>query len=172
MNTRVAGLYVHGPRGTRPEDADTTPMLTVSSVEAVDGMGLREDSRYFRKPPDDHERKRQVSLIDEGTIRRLESQLSPMPRELIKAQIILEGEILLPALVGHSLVFPSGAVLTVAVERKPCFAMDLIAPGLREAMQNSQQGALARVTVSGFISLGDEIAISEPEPAQAGAFLD
>lgn len=169
METKIAALYVHGPRSTRPEDSEPTPMISVGSVEAVEDMGLREDTRYFRRSPDAHERKRQVSLIDEGTIWRLEQDFGPIPREFIKTQIILEGELFLPGLVGSVLRFDDGPELTVALQRVPCYAMDLIAPGVRAAMEAGQQGALARVTASGRIIVGSSVRISEAEPALAEA---
>jgi hypothetical protein len=126
-------------------------------------MGLKEDRRFFRRPPDDYERKRQVSVIDEGTIWRLEKQFGLIAREFIKAQVVLEGDVFLPGLIGSVLAFESGAALTVAIERIPCYAMDLIAPGMRDAMRNGQQGALARVTASGVISLGDAVQVDRVE---------
>jgi hypothetical protein len=171
MDTKIAALYVHGPRSTRPEDTNPTAMIPIHSVEAVEGMGLREDTRYFRRPPDAHERKRQVSLIDEGTIWRLEQRFGPISREFIKAQIILEGEIFLPGLVGSVLQLDGGAELTVALERVPCYAMDLIAPGVRAAMEAGQQGALARVTASGRIGVGSPVRITDAAPALTEATI-
>jgi hypothetical protein len=98
-----------------------------------------------------------VSLIDEGTIQRHETVFGPIPRHLIKAQIILSGDVFLPDMLGWLLRFEDGPELTVSKFREPCFAMDLIAPGLREAMQSRQQGALARVTQSGVIALGQRV---------------
>jgi len=134
-------------------------MLPLPSVEAVEGRGLREDARYFRRPPEAHERKRQVSLIDEGTIWRLERRFGAIPRAQIKAQIILEGEVFVPSIVGHRLQFGQGAELVVSMERQPCYAMDLIAPGLREAMESGRQGALAVVTRGGQIMVGSSVLV-------------
>lgn len=169
MHSRVVGLYVHGPRGTGPDDVEPTPMMEIGSVEAVEGMGLREDARYFRRPPDSQERKRQVSLIDEGTIWRLECTFGPIPRATIKTQIILEGEVFLPGLIGETLKFGDGAEILVSLTRKPCYAMDLIAAGLRQAMESSQQGALARVTRTGPIVLNDEVSIIQSAAPVASA---
>jgi hypothetical protein len=124
-------------------------------------MGLREDARYFRLPPDAHERKRQVSLIDEGTIWKLESRFEPISREFIKAQIILEGDVHLPSLMGSTLRFAGGAELTLALTRVPCYAMDLVASGLREAMEDGMQGALGKVATTGRIAVGDAVSVIE-----------
>lgn len=157
--TRVLALYIHGDRSCRPEDTEATPMLAMPSADVVEGQGIRQDARYFRTWEVGRERKRQVSLIDEGTIWRHEAQFGTIDRSLIKAQLILEGEVFLPGLVGARLVFDGGAEFEVALERKPCFAMDLIAPGLREAMQNGRQGALAKVTRSGPLWIGQQVSI-------------
>ena len=55
------------------------------------------------------------------------------------------------------------ANVTIAIPRDPCFAMDLIAPGVREAMQGGHQGALARVTSSGIIAAGMAVTVSPAE---------
>lgn len=167
METTVARLFVHGTRSTRPEDTKPTAMLPMSMVEAVEGMGLREDARYYRQPPGEKERKRQVSLIDEGTIRELEAAFGPIPFEFVKAQIVLAGDVDLTQLIGSVLRFESGAQLEIALERKPCYAMDLIHRGLREAMEGGRQGALGRVTVGSHIALGDAVTIDVATPSGA-----
>lgn len=167
METRVVGVYVHGPRSTRPDDAEPTPMVEIESVEAVEVMGLREDARYFRQVHENRQRKRQVSLIDEGTVRRLEKSFGTIPQEFVKSQIVLAGDVHLPSLIGSTLRFSGGAELKVALERKPCYAMDLIASGLREAMEEGQQGALAMVTAGGRISRGDAVTVLTPALADA-----
>ncbi len=172
VQTAVAALYVHGPRGSVPEDLEPTPMISVNGVDVVESMGIRQDPRYSRKPPEGRERNRQLSLIDEGTIWRLERRFGPIPRELVKAQIILAGDVHLPALTGAKLRFAGGPEVVVAIERKPCFAMDLICTGLREAMQGGHQGALGRVLTSGPIQVGDAVEIvhaDSPQPMSVGA---
>jgi MOSC domain-containing protein YiiM len=136
-------------------------MLPVSAVEAVATMGLREDVRFFRAQGKGEDRKRQVSLIDEGTIWKLEKQFGSIDRATIKAQIILEGEVRLSQLIGKKLTFIDGATLELSTARVPCFAMDLIAPGVRSAMANGNQGALARVIATGIIEVGDGVVVSD-----------
>jgi len=163
METSVARLFIHGPKSTRPDDVAPTPMAAVGSVEAVEGMGLREDARYFRRTTDAHDRKRQVSLIDEATVWDLERSFGPIPPEFIKAQIVLSGEIHLPSLVGSRLRFEGGSELRISIPRIPCYAMDLIHSGLRLAMEGGRQGALARVTVSGPIVVGQTVSLEASE---------
>lgn len=159
MRSRIANLYIHGDRSGRPEDDAPTPMLAMPRLDLVVGRGIRQDGRYFRTWEAGRERKRQVSLIDEGTIARHEAVFGRIERSLIKSQIILDGEILLSALAGTRLVFNGGAELEITVERKPCFQMDMIVPGLREAMQNGEQGALARVVTGGELWVGQGVEI-------------
>jgi hypothetical protein len=166
--TSVAALYVHPERPARPTDTEAIPMIPVERVDAVTERGLRQDDRYFRRPDIGRERKRQVSLIDEGTIRRHEAVFGPIDRSLIKAQIILNGDFSLPDLVGSDLLFEGGAVLTIALMRKPCYAMDLIAPGLKDAMENGMQGALAMVVADGPIEVGTRVEI-RPRVAERAA---
>jgi len=160
----VAALFVHGPRGTRPADQRPTPMVPMGSVEAVPACGLREDGRYFRGNPD-NDRRRQVSLIDEGTIWDLEESFGPIPREFVKAQIVLSGRVDLPSIVGCVLSFEGGAELGLVLERVPCYAMDLIHDGLREAMRGGRQGALARVLSGGRIVVGAPVMIGAAQAA-------
>jgi hypothetical protein len=157
METRITALYIHGDVSCRPEDTEPIPMLAMPSLELVAHRGVRQDRRFFR--PENPSRKRQVSLIDEGTIGRHEAVLGPINRAFIKSQVILAGDVRLPDLVGASLLFESGAEIFLAIDRDPCYAMDLIAPGLREAMMDGEQGALGKVTQSGLISVGDRVTV-------------
>jgi hypothetical protein len=127
------------------------------SLELVQHRGIRQDRRFFR--PADPSRKRQVSLIDEGTILRHEARFGPINRAFIKSQVILAGDVRLSDLIGATLMFESGAEILLAIDRDPCYAMDLIASGLREAMMDGEQGALGKVTRSGIISVGDRVTI-------------
>ncbi|HWE61497.1 MAG TPA: hypothetical protein VHB98_07285 [Chloroflexota bacterium] len=161
ITTQVCALFLHGPSPTRQGDSKPTPMIAVSHVEAVAGKGLRGDRRYLHATRrDGKENLRQVSLIDEATLRRHEAQFGPVPWELVKSQIVLAGAVPLCDLLGRSLVFgdgDAGAILQLTIERRPCFAMDLIASGLRAAMEHGAQGALARVVRGGLIAVGQTI---------------
>jgi hypothetical protein len=157
--TTVSNLYIHGLRSSEDDDTEPTPMLAMPQVDAVLSRGIQQDKRYFRPPDPGRERPRQVSLIDEGTIWRHEAAFGPIDRRFIKSQIVLSGEVFLPDLLGWKLSFEEGAELTLSIYRKPCFAMDLISPGLRESMKEGRQGALARVTRSGVIRVGQRVEI-------------
>jgi MOSC domain-containing protein YiiM len=172
METTVVGLYIHGDRSTEPEDTSPIPMLATPQVDAVEGMGLRQDTRYFRPADPGGDRRRQVSLIDEGTIWRHEAVFGSINRAFIKAQIVLEGDVHLPSVLGQHLMFADGAVLKLALPRKPCYAMDLIAPGLRDAMQGGWQGALATVIQSGMIAMGQRVVVLSKDEIGAGAATD
>jgi hypothetical protein len=157
METHIAALYIHGDATSRPEDTEPTPMLAMPSLELVEHRGVRQDGRFFR--PADPSRKRQVSLIDEGTIHRHEAVFGPINRSFIKSQVVLSGDIRLPDLLGAALLFERGAEIVLGIHREPCFAMDLISPGLRQAMQSGEQGALGKVTRSGIIAVGDRVTV-------------
>lgn len=152
--TSVVALFIHGERSSQPEDSGPTPMLSMERVEAVTGRGIRQDRRFFRPADMGRDRKRQVSLIDEGTIHRHEARFGPIERRFIKAQIVLEGEVHLPDHVGWVLELEGGPSLEIAIMREPCYAMDFIAPGLKDAMEGGEQGALARVLSDGEIWVG------------------
>lgn len=136
-------------------------MLAMPSLELVEHRGILQDARFFR--PADPTRKRQVSLIDEGTIGRHEALFGPINRAFIKSQVVLAGDVRLPDLLGAALVFESGAEIVLSVHREPCFAMNLIAPGLQQAMRDGEQGALGKVTRSGIIAVGDRVTIMPAE---------
>lgn len=163
ITTEVRALFLHGPHPTKQGDATPTPMTAVTRVEAVAGRGLRGDRRYLRATRrDGSENLRQVSLIDEATLQRHVARFGPIPWELVKSQIVLAGDLRLPDLLDRTLVFGEGAaaaVLQFTIPRRPCFAMDLIVPGLRAAMEDGEQGALARVVTGGLIAVGQPVAV-------------
>jgi hypothetical protein len=159
IHTAVAALFIHGDHSSRPEDGAPTSMLSMQRVEAVTGRGIRQDRRFFRPADIGRDRKRQVSLIDEGTIRRHETRFGPIERRFIKAQIVLEGDVRLPDFIGHVLDFERGPQLVLAIHREPCYAMDFIAPGLKDAMEDGEQGALARVIRDGEIWVGQRVVL-------------
>jgi hypothetical protein len=159
--TTVKALFLHGPRQTMADDTEPTPMIVVSEVAAITGTGLQGAARHMRATRrDGRENKRQVSLIDEGTLERHFRRFGAFPLEFVKSQIVLDGDVHLPDILGREVVFGEGdesVVLQLTIKRDPCEAMDLIAPGLREAMKNGEQGALARVVRGGRIVLGQKV---------------
>lgn len=163
ITTTVAALFLHGPHPSEQGDPAPTPMRAVREAEAVAARGLRGDTRYFRGTRrDGGENLRQVSLIDEGTLARHEERFGPIPWETVKSQIVLAGDLRLPDLLGRQIVFGEGedaAILELTIPRQPCYAMDLIVPGLREAMKEGEQGALARVVRGGPIHVGQAVTV-------------
>jgi hypothetical protein len=159
IRSSVAALYVHGDRSSRPEDREPTPMLSVERVDVVPERGIKQDRRYFHAADPGRVRKRQVSVIDEGTLLRHEDRFGPFDRRFVKSQVILAGDVRLPDMIGATLEFEDGPTMVVAIEREPCFAMDLIAPGMRDAMEGGEQGALVMVTRAGPIYVGQPLTI-------------
>jgi MOSC domain-containing protein YiiM len=161
--TTVVALFLHGPRASMPGDSEPTPMIPVQEVDAVDGVGLHgEPPRHVRQHPEGRESKRQVCLIDQGTLARHHERFGEFPLEFVKAQVVLAGDVYLPDLLGRELVFGEGdgaVVLELTIRRDPCEQMDLIAPGLRVAMKNGAQGALARVVRGGHIAIGQRVIV-------------
>lgn len=153
-DVRVAALYIHGDRPSRPEDDGPLPMLSMPELDLVEGCGARQDPRYFRPPDPGRIRKRQVSVIDEETIRRHEERFGPIPWNLVKSQVVLAGDCALPDLIGRVIQFDDGPAIEVSVARVPCFAMDFIHPGLKDAMESGRQGVLAMVVASGTLRRG------------------
>jgi len=118
--------------------------------------------RHLRLASDGRESKRQVSLIDEGTLRRHYRRFGEFPVSFVKSQVVLAGDVYLPSLLGRELVFGEGdeaVVLELTIRRDPCEAMDLISPGLREAMKGGEQGALARVVRGGRLAVGQRVTV-------------
>jgi hypothetical protein len=163
VTTTIVALFLHGPRPTMAGDTEPTPMIAVPDAEALAGIGLRgEPPRHVRMHPDGLESKRQVSLIDEGTLRRHYRRFGDFPLAFVKSQVVLAGGLYLPGLLGRQLIFGEGdeaVVLELTVRRDPCEAMDLIYPGLREAMKNGEQGALARVVRGGRLATGQTVTV-------------
>jgi len=163
ITTTVQALFLHGPRPSEPDDAMPTPMIAVARTTALTGLGLEGDDRYLSAARrNGSENLRQVSLIDAGTIGRHIERFGSFPVEYVKSQIVLAGAIRLADYLGCQVIFGEGAeatILELTIPRKPCFAMDLIHPGLKAAMENGEQGALARVARGGEISVGMAVTV-------------
>ena len=162
VHTTIVALYVHGERSSRPEDTEPTPMLSIERAESVPERGIRQDRRFFRPADPGRVRKRQVSLIDEGTIRRHEARFGPFDWRFVKSQIVLSGDVRLSEMIGAVIEFDGGPEMVIALEREPCYAMDLIAPGLKNAMEDGEQGVLAMVTRGGELYRGQSVTIRLP----------
>jgi len=163
ITTSVRALFLHGPRPSEPSDPAPTPMIAVARTMALTGLGLEGDDRYLSATRrNGSENLRQVSLIDEGTLARLVERFGPFPFEFVKSQIVLAGEARLSDYLGHRIRFGEGdgsAILELTIHRQPCYAMDLIRPGLKAAMEGGEQGALARVRRGGLIEVGMPVTV-------------
>jgi hypothetical protein len=154
LSGRVASLHLH------PAEPGA-PLHGVDKVEAVEGKGIRNDTRYFEKlsRSTDQPSRRQVSLIEREQIAEHAAALG-RPALLpgaVRANVETIG-INLMALVGRQ-VQVGEAVLFLYEPRQPCEKMDAVCRGLRERMKNNRQGVLAEVVCSGTIRVGDPISI-------------
>ena len=158
MAGRVASLHLHAGPGE--------PLVAVEAVFAEAGLGLRGSRKYGRKP-DGTESKRQVSLIEREVLAQHARALGcVIPPGAARSNVETVGVDLVP-LVGRRLMIGE-AEIEVTLARTPCEAMDLVAPGLQEAMRGGRQGVLARVVRSGLIRVGDAIVALPSDGEAAG----
>jgi MOSC domain-containing protein YiiM len=124
------------------------PMKAVDHVVALEDRGF-EGCTHARQGS-----KRQVLLVDRETL--VEFELLPgMLRENITTEGLNVGELK----AGQRLGIGS-ALLEVTIPCEPCFRMDEIRMGLREALMN-RRGVLCRVIAGGRIAQGDTIEVRE-----------
>jgi MOSC domain-containing protein YiiM len=97
--------------------------------------------------------KRQLLLVDSETL--AEFRLAP---GIVRENITTAGLNMAELKPGQRLVIGS-AVLEVTIPCEPCFQMDEIRKGLREAIKN-RRGVLCRVIEGGQIACGDAIEMS------------
>jgi MOSC domain-containing protein YiiM len=149
---RVDSLHLH------PAEPDNL-LLTVHSVELVEGKGIQGDSRYFGRVSrsSGEPSRRQVSLIEREQIAGHASALglAGIDPGLVRSNIETTG-INLIDLLGRT-VSIGEALLLIYAPRDPCAKMDAICQGLRERMLENRQGVLAQVLRSGKVSVGDVI---------------
>ncbi len=148
---RVASIHLHPA-------ASHASLQSIDSTEAVAGMGLRGDVRYFgRRRRTGEPSRRQVTLIERETIASHVAALglAGIPPGVARSNIETEG-INLIDLIGRQ-VRVGEALLEFIEPREPCEQMDAIAPGLRARMTPPHQGVIAIVLQSGLIRVGDPI---------------
>jgi hypothetical protein len=153
----VASLHLHPAVGG-------DPLMAVTAIEVVEEMGIRGELRYFgRRRFSGRATTRQVSLIEREQIAEHAAALGveAISPGAVRANIETFGIKLVP-LVGKSIQIGS-AMLYVTKPRDPCEKMDRICQGLRELMEDDQQGVLARVTRSGIIRVGDLVTVAEED---------
>jgi len=153
----VASLHLHPLRSGEP-------MRRVDQFTAVKGKGIQENGRYFgRVNRAGKPSRRQITLIEREQINTHADSLG-LPEIApgdVRANVETEGASLIGFL--GKQVRIGTAVIRIYEARTPCSKMDAIAPGLRELMENSQQGVLAEIVESGVIRVGDAISILEGE---------
>jgi MOSC domain-containing protein YiiM len=151
---RVASLHLH-------PQTPGSGLHEVEEVEAVEGMGLSGDHRYFGRKSKETglPTRRQVSLIEREQVAEHAQALGigEIAPGLVRSNIETEG-VRWVQLVGNR-VQVGEAVLHIAVPRDPCAKMDAVCQGLRARMMNDQQGVLAEVLRSGKIRVGDAISL-------------
>jgi MOSC domain-containing protein YiiM len=158
MHGRVASLHIHPPKAGEP-------LIEVPEFNLVAEKGITEDKRYFGRVNYGKPAKRQVSLIEREVIEKHAAALgTDFDGGEVRSNIETTG-IDLIALIGEH-VQVGEAVLLFVEPRTPCHKMDALAPGLREMMENSRQGVIARVVKDGKVRPGDAISLTT-QPAAA-----
>ncbi len=149
---RIVSLHLH------PQEPGA-PLQKVEAVEAVQGKGLLNDTRYFGRLSRDtgQPTRRQVSLIEREQIAAHATALGlpSIPPGVVRSNVETTGLNLI-ALLGREVEIGEALLLFYA-PREPCAKMDAICQGLRALMKDNRQGVLAEVIRSGAICVGDLI---------------
>lgn len=149
MPGRVASLHIH------PTVAGE-PLIDVPEFNLVAEEGITEDKRYFGRVNYSKPAKRQVTLIEREVIDQHAAALgADFDPGAVRSNIETTGVDLI-SFIGQQVQIGE-AVLLFVEPRTPCHKMDALAPGLRELMENSRQGIIARVVKSGRVCPGDTI---------------
>jgi MOSC domain-containing protein YiiM len=145
----VASLHIH-PR------VAGQPLIEVPEFNLVAEKGITEDKRYFGRVNYGKPAKRQVTLVEREVIDRHAAALgADFDPGQVRSNIETTG-IDLIALIGQQVQIGE-AILLFVEPRTPCHKMDALASGLRELMENSRQGVIARVLKGGRVRPGDPI---------------
>jgi MOSC domain-containing protein YiiM len=143
----VANLFVAAER--------RKPMKAVGQVVALADRGF-EGCTHAREGS-----KRQVLIVDRETL----TEFGLLPG-VVRENVTTVGLNVAELKAGQRVVIGS-AVLEVTIPCEPCFQMDEIRMGLREALKN-RRGVLCRVIEGGRISRGDRIEVSKAVTAIPG----
>jgi MOSC domain-containing protein YiiM len=145
----VASLHIH------PRIAGES-FLDVSEFNLVAEKGISEDKRYFGRVRNGKPAKRQVTLIEREVISQHAGALGvELDPGSVRSNIETTGMDLI-SLIGREVQIGE-AILLFVEPRTPCHKMDALAQGLRELMENSRQGVIARVVKSGRVLPGDRL---------------
>lgn len=122
------------------------PMTYVTSLEAIEGKGLKGDMHALP------ESSRQVLLIEQETLERLD--LTP---GLVKENITTSGIALMKLKSGQRVQIGQ-TILQITKPCEPCNRMEEIRKGLKVELED-RRGILARVVRSGVMNIGDPITL-------------
>lgn len=135
-------------------------METLEHVSVSAAQGVHGDFRgglAATKP----ERKRQVSLIETGSIAAAFAECGALGIDWsdCRRNLLVSG-LRLPREEGARIAIGERLVIEVTMECDPCARMDALHEGLRAAMAPDWRGGvLGRVVEDGTIALGDEVRI-------------
>ena len=127
-------------------------MQLVPSAELVEGLGIEGDKHASAAS------KRQVLLADKEAL----DAVGVLPGT-IKENVTVEGVDVMQLPVGSRVRLGRSAVLEITAICEPCFRMDEIREGLKQALEG-RRGMVSRVVRGGTISIGDSITIERSEP--------
>jgi MOSC domain-containing protein YiiM len=166
---KIASLHLHPKAGSR--ESKNRPMIQVDKLDLVLDKGAAgAPARHFKSlsAKDGSASKRQISLIDRSLLRAIceyEPSLGKQWCAPGKVRSNIETERLSTCpesplgyqdWVGKFLIC-ADAVLEIAIQRDPCYQMDMLAQGLQKAMKGGWQGVLCRVVRSGTIVPEDTV---------------
>ena len=121
------------------------PMSPLEEANAISGVGLEGDRHAERGNP------RQVLLMDKETLDML-----ALTTGVIKENITLEGIDLSSVKPGNVFFIGEDVTLEATGLCEPCGRMDMLRPGLQEALQE-RRGVLAVVLNGGKLRVGDNV---------------
>ena len=122
-----------------------TPSDPVQEATAISGVGLEGDRHAEKGNP------RQVLLMDKETLDML-----ALTTGVIKENITLEGIDLSTVKPGNVFFIGDDVTLEATGLCEPCGRMDMLRPGLQEALQE-RRGVLAMVLNGGKLRVGDSV---------------
>jgi MOSC domain-containing protein YiiM len=145
---RVASLHLHPTTGG-------APLTATASVTVVADKGIEGEPRFFERGS-----RRQVSLMAREQIASHATALglAAIAPGAIRANIETTG-VELGAWLDRD-VRVGTAVLRFFEMRTGCHQMDAVCEGLRKLTDGNRLGVLATVVQSGYIRVGDEIALA------------
>jgi len=127
-------------------------MRLVGTAALIKGVGIEGDKHAVAVSD------RQVLLADREALDAVGVEPGT-----IKENLTVEGLSVMDLPVGSRLHLGVSAVLEITKVCEPCFRMDEIRDGLRQALEG-RRGMVSRVVQGGSIQVGDLITVEEAEP--------